>query len=263
MVLYCNLCITILRYNIFLFTMGLLQERFRFLQEAKGVRSIRALEIICGLPNGYIGKAKQITEERAQQIQKAYPDLNMGWLLTGEGTMLKGQQPQQYNSPHATMVNGNNNVVQSHNTYDGNIPNIVTDKKTAPLVPIALAKRENVDLYKVMREPNLQAEHITRVNTFDEIDFYYNVCDDAMMPTFVRGDILALRHLEQDMYIVNGNPYILDTKSRGLILRVLKEREDKYECSALGDKERYETFNVPKDDVFRVYRIKGLLRISF
>lgn len=242
--------------------MGYLQERFKSLQSVKGIRSIRALEILCGLPNGFIGKAKQITEDRAQQIQQAFPDLNMGWLLTGEGTMLKGQQPQQYNSSNATMVNGNNYVVQSHNTYNSKIPNVITEKKTAPLVPISLAKRENVDLYKVMREPNLQAEHITRVNSFAELDFYYSVSDDSMRPDFKCGDILALRAIDEGSYIINGNIYVLDTISYGLILRVIKQRGDIYECSTLQNTDRYEAFNVPITDVFRVYNIKGLLRTN-
>lgn len=212
--------------------------------------------------NKMVKGQQSITKKTVQKIICAYPQVSEEWLLTGEGTMLKGQQPQQYNSPHATMVNGNNNVVQSHNTYDSNTPNVITDKKTAPLVPISLAKRENVDLYKVMREPNLQAEHITRVNTFAELDFYYSVCDDSMRPDFKCGDILALRAIEEGNYIINGNIYVLDTMSYGLILRVIKQRGDIYECSTLQDTERYEAFSIPCRDVYRVYNIKGLLRTN-
>lgn len=225
--------------------------------------SVRTFEKSINAANGYVSNIKlSVTPAKQEIIQRTYPDLNMGWLLTGEGTMLKGQQPQQYNSPNATMVNGNNNVVQSHNTYDSKIPNVITDKKTAPLVPIALAKRENVNLYKVMREPNLQAEYITRVNIFAELDFYYSVCDDSMRPDFKCGDILALRAIEEGNYIINGNIYVLDTMSYGLILRVIKQRGDIYECSTLQDTERYEAFNVPCRDVYRVYNIKGLLRTN-
>lgn len=210
--------------------------------------------------NKMVKGQQSITKKTVQKIISAYPQVSEEWLLTGEGTMLKGQQPQQYNSPNAVI--GNNNVVQSHNTYGSKIPNVITEKETAPLVPISLAKRENVDLYKVMREPNLQAEHITRVNSFAELDFYYSVSDDSMRPDFKCGDILALRAIDEGSYIINGNIYVLDTISYGLILRVIKQRGDMYECSTLQDTDRYEPFNVPITDVFRVYNIKGLLRTN-
>lgn len=223
--------------------------------------SVRQFQIAAGLSNSFVASIDQSIAPKSQvKIISAFPDLNMGWLLTGEGTMLKGQQPQQYNSPN--VVIGNNKVVQSHNTYGSKIPNVITEKKTAPLVPISLAKRENVDLYKVMREPNLQAEHITRVNSFAELDFYYSVCDDSMRPDFKCGDILALRAIDEGSYIINGNIYVLDTISYGLILRVIKQRGDIYECSTLQNTDRYEAFNVPITDVFRVYNIKGLLRTN-
>lgn len=210
--------------------------------------------------NKMVKGQQSITKKTVHKIISAYPQVSEEWLLTGDGTMLKGQQPQQYNSPNAVI--GNNNVVQSHNTYNSKIPNVITEKKTAPLVPISLAKRENVDLYKVMREPNLQAEHITRVNSFAELDFYYSVSDDSMRPDFKCGDILALRAIDEGSYIINGNIYVLDTISYGLILRVIKQRGDIYECSTLQDTDRYEPFNVPITDVFRVYNIKGLLRTN-
>lgn len=210
--------------------------------------------------NKMVKGQQSITKKTVQKIISAYPQVSEEWLLTGEGTMLKGQQPQQYNSPNAVI--GNNNVVQSNNTYGSKIPNVITEKETAPLVPISLAKRENVDLYKVMREPNLQAEHITRVNSFAELDFYYSVSDDSMRPDFKCGDILALRAIDEGSYIINGNIYVLDTISYGLILRVIKQRGDMYECSTLQDTDRYEPFNVPITDVFRVYNIKGLLRTN-
>ena len=223
--------------------------------------SVRQFQIAAGLSNSFVASIDQSIAPKSQvKIISAFPDLNMGWLLTGDGTMLKGQQPQQYNSPNAVI--GNNNVVQSHNTYGSKIPNVITEKKTAPLVPISLAKRENVDLYKVMREPNLQAEHITRVNSFAELDFYYSVCDDSMRPDFKCGDILALRAIDEGSYIINGNIYVLDTISYGLILRVIKQRGDIYECNTLQNTDRYEAFNVPITDVFRVYNIKGLLRTN-
>lgn len=244
--------------------MNALQDRLQKIVRKKGFHSVRSFEMYVGLPNGFVGKAKQITEERRSQIQKSFPDLNMGWLLTGEGSMLREQPQVQFsavqnntNSPHATMYANHGDV---HTIKD-----IPTTKDAAPLVPIELTRKENTDIYNEMmgKANELMSEHITKVNVFSDIDFYFSVYDDSMNPTFVRGDILALRHLDKEQFIVNGNPYVLDTKSHGMLLRVLKNREDHYECSVLDKSDRYESFDVPKADVYMVYNIKGMLRTSF
>lgn len=47
----------------------------------------------CGLANGYVNNIrKSITPEKLQQIALCFPELNTGWLMTGEGEMLKGDQ---------------------------------------------------------------------------------------------------------------------------------------------------------------------------
>lgn len=48
----------------------------------------------CGLANGYINNIRRsITNDKLQQIALNYPDLNTGWVLTGEGEMLKTDSP--------------------------------------------------------------------------------------------------------------------------------------------------------------------------
>lgn len=240
------------------------QDRLKEYISYKGL-SMRRFEMAAGVPIGYVKNIKYtITPEKQACISQAFPDLNLGWLTTGEGSMLREQPQVRYsavqnntNSPHATMYANNGDI---HTIQD-----IPTTKDAAPLVPIELTRKENTDIYNEMKEKanDLMSEHITKVNVFSDIDFYFSVYDDSMNPTFVRGDILALRHLDKDQFIVNGNPYVLDTKSHGMLLRVLKNRTDCYECSVLDKSDRYEAFDVPKADVYMVYNIKGMLRTSF
>lgn len=44
----------------------------------------------CGLANAYVANIrKSITPEKLQKIAQCYPELNTGWLMTGDGYMLK------------------------------------------------------------------------------------------------------------------------------------------------------------------------------
>ena len=47
-------------------------------------------EAKCGLSNGYVNNIKRsIQPDKLQKISLQYPSLNTGWLMTGEGEMLK------------------------------------------------------------------------------------------------------------------------------------------------------------------------------
>ena len=49
-----------------------------------------AFEKSLGLSNGYINSMRKgLGYDKLEQISNSYTDLNMGWLLTGEGEMLK------------------------------------------------------------------------------------------------------------------------------------------------------------------------------
>ena len=53
--------------------------------------SQRKFELEIGLSNGYVNNInKSIQPDKIQKIILCYSDLNTGWLLTGEGEMLKG-----------------------------------------------------------------------------------------------------------------------------------------------------------------------------
>lgn len=51
---------------------------------------VNRFEKTCGLSTGYINNIrKSIQPEKTQSIANNFPELNMGWVLTGEGEMLK------------------------------------------------------------------------------------------------------------------------------------------------------------------------------
>ena len=55
-----------------------------------------AFEKSLGLSNGYINSMRKgLGYDKLEQISNLYADLNMGWLLTGEGEMLKSSSPKE------------------------------------------------------------------------------------------------------------------------------------------------------------------------
>jgi len=71
----------------------------------------RRFEVRCGLANGYVNNIrKSISPEKLQKIAQQNPGLNTGWLMTGEGEMLRASAMQT--------GDGNNNQQGNGNSYN-------------------------------------------------------------------------------------------------------------------------------------------------
>lgn len=66
-------------------------------------------EAQCGLANGYVNNIRRsVTPDKLQQIARQYPELNTGWLMTGEGEMLKATVSQSTQGDNSPNLNGDN-----------------------------------------------------------------------------------------------------------------------------------------------------------
>lgn len=236
-------------------------ERLSLFAKKKGFKSIRQFEIEADLPNGFVGKSLSITKARQLQIQSAFPDLNMSWVLTGEGEMLR------YAPSHNITVN--NNIVGNSNTGNNTIiadtqAQKSTDSHSKPIVPKYLTSQPNTDVYKILNTDGhtMQLDSMTAIPPYNNFDFYYMVRQDAMKPLYKEGDVLALAHTERGSDIVQGASMIIDTNDFGFLLRRIYDRGDYYECRIINENSSFETQNIAKTKVIRLYRIVYSIRLG-
>lgn len=80
------------------------KERLKTLAKIKE-KSVLAFERNLGLSNGYINAIRvSIQPDKIESIASHYPDVNIEWLLTGEGPMLKESQNHTENqNPYNNM----------------------------------------------------------------------------------------------------------------------------------------------------------------
>lgn len=51
--------------------------------------SVRRFEVLCGFPNSFVSNMKRTTSPaRLEIISAKFPELNISWLMTGQGEML-------------------------------------------------------------------------------------------------------------------------------------------------------------------------------
>lgn len=244
-----------------------LKERFRQFAIHKGYASIRQFEINSGLPNGYVNNAKSVTYSRRYQLESIYPDLNIEWLLEGKGNMFK-EEGEVLKVPQP-LANEQDNACSPNPiqfALDFNKNKLQTGgprkKGMVPLVPTELYHKANVDIYNELMNARINGvELLPLFPVFTDYNFYVRVLDESMSPEYKSGDVLAIRAMDDDEQIISGNLYILDLKRTGLLFRMLKDRGTEFECVALGDRDRFENLSVKKDDIFRVYAVKGMFRL--
>lgn len=71
------------------------KQRIKEFIEYKRI-STREFERLCGLANGYVRSInKSILPDRLKSISLQFPELNIGWIATGEGEMLRKVVPQK------------------------------------------------------------------------------------------------------------------------------------------------------------------------
>lgn len=239
----------------------MVRDRLEYYIAHKGL-SVRRFEILIGASNGYVSNIKlNITPAKQKQIQSAFPDLNMSWLLTGEGDMLRHAPSQN--------ITGNNNIVGNSNTGNNTIiadtqAQKGTNNHSKPIVPKYLTSQPNTDVYKILNTDghSLQLDSMTAIPPYNNFDFYYMVRQDAMKPLYKEGDVLALAHTERGSDIIQGASMIIDTNDFGFLLRRIYDRGDYYECRIINENSSFETQNIAKTRVIRLYRIVYSIRLG-
>lgn len=208
-----------------------------------------------------------ISHNKVMDIKEVYPDLNTNWLLYGEGEMfnhksnalpLSGNNIIQGNGiSNIQQVNGHSTVVAHPATTNDDSD---TEFERAPIIPQNWAKKPNFDSFEAVQE-NLDKVEMSEVVVADlPISAWHRVTSNCMYPYCFAGDKIALTEIPDKKTVIPGDIYGIDTKSNGMIIRILFPVEGGYRAHAYNSIE-YPDFVIPHTDVIRVFRKVGLFRI--
>ena len=181
--------------------------------------SIRAFEGGADIKYSTISAAiKRGTELNTATLLKiidTYDDINIDWLMTGEGPMLKADQPEEIESvelcvePEIRMHPHKVHTCSEDFTY--------TDNDNAGKVPIiteqGFAHYDREDLTKLI------VEDYYYIKEFRNADFMLRITGDAMHPRYKSGDLLACRNIDMQTFWQWGKVHAVLTCNQGLIIR--------------------------------------------
>ncbi len=218
-----------------------IKERILYALEYKGIVKEKFFTKIGMTYGNFTGKAKEtpLNSNAIGNILLEIPDISPDWLITGDGTMLRAQEP----APHLVI--------------DHDVP-----YRSVPLIPIeAVAGYAGIDESGVSYE---DCEHYV-VPEFDRlgVEFVIRVSGSSMYPKYSNGDLLACRKIKEILFFQWGKVYVIDSSQGQLVKRVFEDNNNPDNILLVSDnKENYPPFVMPKADIRSLSIVVGVIRVE-
>ena len=227
------------------------KERIKEFCRAEGL-TVTAFESSIGASNGYVNAiSKSIGLDRLNTIIEKYSMLNIEWLLTGKGEMLKTNRISR-------VTPGDQMPVISRKDTDNSTINQIDDAdilSTRPRIPMdAAAGSLSIALNGVTAS---ECERLPVIPTFPKYDFTITARGDSMMPDFISGDELACTFVQESRFIQWGRPHVLDT-AQGVVLKRIFDQAGSILCRSINP--AYPDFEIPKSEIYHMALVVGLIR---
>ncbi len=205
------------------------KERIKEFAKFKSI-SIRSLERQCSLSYGYVNAIRvSIQPDKIKSIASQFPELNTGWLLTGEGQMLLPEKE--------------GNILLSNDLSEKRI-------KYFPEIDASATPTEMFD----PGNRNIQRDII--VPGFDDCEYALNVWGDSMFPILNSGEIILTKEWKES-FVEFGLIYLIVTKLNHRMIKYLQPGSSDETLSCVSANEFYKPIEVKKADIIKLYLVKG------
>jgi phage repressor protein C with HTH and peptisase S24 domain len=223
-------------------------DRLKDYIAAKGI-SISAFEKSIGMSNASFGKSLKnngaIGTDKLENILNVYSDINIEWLLTGNGEMLKsdrskGEEERKYRSRHLIPL------------YD---------------ISAIGGRQYDADMTAVSNPAGM----VDTGDWFLDATAAMSVQGESMSPEYKPGSIVALKEVKDWQIIMYGEDYVIETDEIRVIKRIQHSDHtntlmacsinmEEYENGPLKGHLVHEPFEIPLESIRRMYLVLGEVR---
>jgi len=195
-----------------------------------------------GLKRGILDADKlksSLSDNFIAKIIATYPEINIYWLLTGEGNML---------------------TVDNYAKISGTGDNI-DSKHKIPLVNIeAIGGPGNFE----SNISNINIKELYIIPKFKDrkVDFMIEVYGESMYPNYNSGDIVACRIIKESKVIQWNRVYVIGTIDNGILIKRIKQAKDNNYLLMVSDNKDYDPFLLPKNEITGIALVVGSIRLD-
>lgn len=186
------------------------------------------------------GKTKKVSGDLASKIVTRYPEFSLDWLLTGEGPMLKEEKEMEKEEEYEQLPRITEDKGRPYYDVDflGGYGEFADDPASAPVT-------------YMIDYPPYNKEGV----------FYMNVRGDSMSPEINSGDLVALRPIEAWYdFLLLGKVYAIVTLSGQRTIKRLRRGSDSEHYTLEPINPAYESQEIPKTQIERVFEVLGGIR---
>lgn len=195
--------------------------------------SVRKFESIIGVSYGYVNNIRvSIQPDKIKSIASFFPDLNTGWLLTGEGNMLKNETE--------IVVNSVKGVPYFNVDFICGFDIVENNQSSVP-------------------------DGYINFPQYDKADYWVNATGNSMEPLISHGDIIAIKKVEEwDSHLLYGEVYAIVTDGYRTIKKVRKSAKgDAWLRIIPVNTAEYDEQDIPKSIVINMFQVLGTVKKIF
>lgn len=211
-------------------TMKTVKERLIEFLKQKGIGQAKFAETV-GLSRGFVNSISQsIQPKTLDRISIHYPELNKGWLLTGEGSMLVSE------------------------------PDTAQPKKgDVPFYDVDFAA-SYLDYYNDERQPGI--DHYVNIPQADGASLVCRASGESMAPTIPNGSHVILSEVNDFRWLDYGEIYALVASNGLRTIKRIRKNEDESKLTLVPDNPDYDINEIDKADVLRLFRVVGTIQFA-
>lgn len=220
------------------------KERLKEYLSHKNLR-INYFEKSIGASNSFVNNIRvSISPDKLENIANIYKDLNITWLLTGEGEMIKMEGrsiDENFTVRESDTEYQRNELVEKK--YKGSTPvRVVTTKARAGWSDAYYSEEYLADmpLITIETDENYKGEYLA-----------FEVDGDSMEPEYFPGDIVICRMVKRDLwqYKLHYDQYdfVIAHSTRGIMLKEIVDHDTEtgmITCHSLNSAHRDFTLNL-------------------
>lgn len=206
-----------------------------------------------GISRGTLESKTGITEDVLTKFIARYPDVSIEWLIHGRGPMLKtpliseGKANDQ--SPGRERIFTVCDPIEKYN-YEA-----IIASKGIPLIPVSAVAGFFAGDTCVLNDDCTYYN----VPVFHGADFLISVRGESMIPSYLPGDIVACKLINNESYIQWGRVYVIDT-DQGPIIKRIKPLNKGDSLLIASDNPDFAPFELRKDSIRSMALVLGFLR---
>jgi hypothetical protein bfra3_16308 len=183
-----------------------------------------------------VQKKSALGSDKIDKILSKYPDLNLEWLFSGKGEMLKSETTKTETSKEES-VKG---IPLVNATAIGGYGNNV----------FSFEERDVKDYYVIPKFKHKQ------------VDFMIEVEGSSMYPKYNSGDVVACRIIKERNFIQWNKTHVIATREQGIIIKRIKPSDAPNSLLMVSDNESYDPFNVPEEEIEGLAIVVGVIRLE-